>query len=125
MSGAARNFFILALLYAIGGMLLGLSMAISHDHSQMPVHAHAMAAGWLMSGFFAFFYHFFPHIGRSRLAQIHFWLTAVSGVILMVSLYLVLAGNPGVEPVTATSSIAFFVAVLLFAWIALPVLRKA
>ncbi|WP_119270342.1 hypothetical protein [Taklimakanibacter deserti] len=124
MTGAARNFFILALIYAICGMLLGLAMAIRQDHTQMPVHAHAMVAGWLMSGFFAFFYHFFPEIGRSRLAMIHFWLTAASGVVMLVSLFFVLSGNIAIEPVTAISSILFFLAILLFTWIALPVLRR-
>jgi len=125
MTGAARNFFILALLYAIGGMLLGLYMGLSQDHSQMPVHAHAMVLGWLMSGFFAFFYHFFPEIGRSRLANVHFWLTTASGLILLVSLFFVLSGNIGLEPVTGISSMAFFACFLLFAWIARPVFSRA
>lgn len=125
MTGAARGFFILAIVYAIAGMLLGLAMAISHDHAQMPTHAHAMVLGWLMSGFFAFFYHLFPDIGRSRLAQVHFWLTGASGIVLLVSLYFLTAGNEAIEPVTALSSIAFFVGTLLFAWIALPVVRRA
>jgi len=124
MTGAARNFFILALIYAVCGMLLGLDMAVRQDHTQMPVHAHAMVAGWLMSGFFAFFYHFFPEIGRSRLAMIHFWLTAASGVVMLVSLFFVLSGNIAIEPVTAISSVLFFLAILLFTWIALPVLRR-
>ena len=34
MHGIARNFFTLAILYAIGGMTIGLSMAISHDHTK-------------------------------------------------------------------------------------------
>jgi hypothetical protein len=125
MMGVARSFFILAIIYAICGILLGLDMAISHDHGQMPVHAHTMVAGWLMSGFFAFFYHLFPERAQSRLAHIHFWLTAVSGITLLISLFFMLAGNEAVEPVTAISSIAFFAALLLFVWIALPVVRQA
>ena len=125
MAGVARSFFVLAILYAISGMILGLAMAISHDHAQMPTHAHTMVLGWLMSGFFAFFYHLFPDAGRSRLAQIHFWLTAASGIILLVSLFFLTAGNDAFEPVTAISSLVFFAAILLFAWIALPVLRRA
>jgi hypothetical protein len=125
MTGVARNFFVLAMVYAICGILLGLDMAISHDHGQMPVHAHTMVLGWLMSGFFAFFYHLFPEIGRSRLAHIHFWLTAVSGIMLLVSLFFVLGGNEAIEPVTAVSSLVFFSAVVLFVWIALPVVRRA
>jgi hypothetical protein len=125
MKGVARNFFILAIIYAICGMILGLSMAISHDHTQMPVHAHTMVAGWLMSAVFAFFYHLFPTASASRLAPIHFWLTAVSGIALLVSLFFVLGGNPGVEPVTAISSIGFFLGMGLFVWIALPAIRIA
>ncbi|TMJ38963.1 MAG: hypothetical protein E6G87_05325, partial [Alphaproteobacteria bacterium] len=122
MTGAARNFFILALIYAICGMLLGLYMGLSQDHTQMPTHAHAMVLGWLMSGFFAFFYHFFPEIGRSWLARVHFWFTAAAGVVLLVSLYFVVGGNTQLEPVTGISSMLYFVGLLLFAWIALPVL---
>jgi hypothetical protein len=125
MTGAARNFLTLAIIYAICGMILGLVMGISQDHSQMPTHAHTMVAGWLMSGFFAFFYHLFPDINRSRLAMVHFWLTAASGIVMLVSLFLMFSGNPSVEPVTALASTAFFLCILLFAWIALPVLRRS
>jgi len=124
MTGVARLFFILAIAYAILGLLLGLHMSISQDHSQMPTHAHMMVLGWLMSAVFAFFYHLFPDVGRSRLAQIHFLLTAASGIILLVTLYMFLAGNIAVEPVLATASIGFFLAMLLFAWIAIPVVSK-
>ncbi len=125
MQGVARNFFILGIVMAIAGMMLGLSMAMSHNHVQMPVHAHIMVAGWLMSAVFGFFYHLFPVARQNKLATIHFWIHAVGIVVLTVSLYFVLGGNPGVEPVTAVSSILFFLGMLLFAWIAIPVVSKA
>ncbi len=125
MQGVARNFFVLAIAYAVCGMMLGVHMGMSHDHSQMPVHAHIMVAGWLMSAVFAFFYHLFPAARETRLAQVHFWLTAVSGVALVVSLFFLLAGNEGVEPVTGISSLGFLAGMILFAWIALPVVRRA
>ncbi|MDQ6437000.1 hypothetical protein RB623_23360 [Mesorhizobium sp. LHD-90] len=124
MHGVARNFFTLAILYAICGMALGLHMSITHDHSQMPVHAHAMVAGWLMSAVFAFFYHLMPAAAASRLAAVHFWLTAVSGVALIVGLYFLLAGKAAVEPVVATASMAFYAGILLFAGIAFSAMRK-
>ena len=125
MQGVARNFFILGIVMAIAGMTLGLKMAMTQDHIQMPVHAHIMVAGWLMSAVFGFFYHLFPAARQNKLATIHFWMHAVGIVVLTVSLYFVLAGNPGVEPVTAVSSILFFLGLLLFAWIAIPVVNKA
>jgi len=125
MQGVARNFFILGIVMAIAGLILGLKMAITEDHGQMPVHAHIMVAGWLMSAVFGFFYHLFPVARQNKLATVHFWIHAVSIVVLTVSLYFVLAGNPGVEPVTAVSSILFFLGMLLFAWIAIPVVSKS
>jgi cbb3-type cytochrome oxidase subunit 1 len=124
MQGIARNFFTLAIVYAIVGMILGLSMAISKDHSQMPTHAHIMVLGWVMSAVFAFFYHLVPAAAVSRLAHVHFWLAAVSGVGLVGGLYALLGGNASIEPVVAVSSMAFFAATLLFAWIALTAMWK-
>jgi predicted membrane channel-forming protein YqfA (hemolysin III family) len=125
MQGVARQFFVLGIIMAIVGMMLGLKMAMTHNYAQMPVHAHIMVAAWLMSAVFGFFYHLFPAARQNKLAPFHFWIHAVSIVVLVVSLYLVLAGNPGVEPVTAVSSILFFLGMLLFAWIAIPVINRA
>ena len=125
MQGVARNFFTLAVIYSIAGMALGLHMSITHDHNQMPVHAHTMVAGWLMSSVFAFFYHLFPAVRDSMPAKIHFWLTALSGIGLLIGLYLLLAGNQALEPVVAVSSIGFYAAMLLFAFIALPAVYRS
>ncbi|MEO5760600.1 MAG: hypothetical protein ABIQ51_27510 [Mesorhizobium sp.] len=124
MQGVARNFFTLAIIYALCGMALGLHMAITDDHGQMPTHAHTMVAGWLMSAVFAFFYHLFPAVAQKTLAVIHFWLTAVSGIGLVVGLYFLLAGNTAIEPLVAASSMGFYAAMLLFAFIALPAVWK-
>jgi FtsH-binding integral membrane protein len=124
MQRVARNFFTLAILYALCGMALGLDMSITQDHTQMPVHAHTMVAGFLMSAVFAYFYHLFPGAAAKPLAGVHFWLTAASGIGLLVSLYLLLAGNPAMEMVTAISSLGFYAGIVLFAVIALPVLWR-
>lgn len=124
MQGVARNFFTLAVIYALVGMALGLHMSISQDHSQMPTHAHIMTAGWLMSALFAFFYHLVPVAGTSRLAAVHFWLTAASGIGLLVGLFFLLGGNAAVEPLVAASSMGFYAALLLFALIALPAIWR-
>lgn len=125
MQGVARNFFTLAIIYSLFGMALGLHMAISQDHGQMPTHAHIMVAGWLMSSVFAFFYHLFPAVGQKKLAVFHFWLSAVSGIGLMIGLFVMLSGNPAIEPVLGISSMAFYAGMLLFAVIALPAIWKA
>ena len=125
MKGAARLFFILAIVYAICGMILGIHMAASHDHGEMPTHAHIMVAGWIMSSVFAFFYHLFPDIGAKRMAFVHFWVQAVSGIVLVVTLFFLLKGNESLEPITAVASFGFLAGMLIFAWNALPALRTA
>ena len=106
------------------GMALGLQMSITQDHGQMPVHAHIMVAGWLMSAVFAFFYHLVPAARASRLATVHFWLTAVSGTGLLVGLYFLLGGNAAIEPLVAVSSMGFYAAMFLFAYIAIPAMWR-
>lgn len=125
MKGAARLFFILALAYAVAGMVLGIVMAATHDHGEMPTHAHIMVAGWLMSSVFAFFYHLFPAIGASGGARLHFWVQAASGVTLVVALFFLLKGNEQLEPVTALASAGFLIGMLVFIWNAVPVLKAA
>ncbi|MBE7184723.1 MAG: hypothetical protein INR68_09985 [Methylobacterium mesophilicum] len=120
MQGVARHFFTLAIVYALCGMALGISMAISQDHSQMPTHAHVVAAGWLMSAVFAFFYQLVPAARASRLAPFHFWLSAVSGIGLMGGLFFLMRGDTWIEPVVGVASIGFYGGILLFALIALP-----
>jgi cbb3-type cytochrome oxidase subunit 1 len=124
MQGVARNFFTLAIIYSLCGMALGIHMAISEDHGQMPTHAHTMVAGWLMSAVFAFFYHLFPAVAQKTLAVVHFWLTAISGIGLMIGLYILLSGNAAIEPMLGIASIGFYAGMLLFAFIALPAVWK-
>ena len=125
MQGVARNFFTMAVIYSIVGMMLGLSMAMSHDHSQLPTHAHIMVLGWVMSAVFAFFYHLVPAARASRLASIHFWLAAISSIGMVVGLFVLYGGNPSIEPLLAVSALAYFAATLLFAFIAFSALWRS
>ena len=124
MQRVARNFFTLAIIFALCGMALGIHMGMSGDHGQMPTHAHIMLAGWVTSAIFAFFYHLFPSAGDRTLATVHFWLTTVSVIGLVVSLYFLMAGNESMEPVLGIASIGFLLGMLLFAFIALPVIWR-
>ena len=124
MQRVARNFFTLAIIFALCGMALGIHMGMSGDHGQAPTHAHIMLAGWVTSAIFAFFYHLFPSAGDRTLATVHFWLTTVSVIGLVVSLYFLMAGNESMEPALGIASIGFLLGMLLFAFIALPVIWR-
>lgn len=122
MQGVARNFFTLAVIYSILGMMLGLSMAMSQDHTQLPTHAHIMVLGWIMSSVFAFFYHLVPAARNSRLSTIHFWAATVSSIVMLVTLFMFYGGNAAIEPVLGIASLVYFAATMLFAFIALRAL---
>ena len=125
MQGAARLFFTVAICYAVLGMTLGLFMAISQNHGEMPTHAHIMLAGWVSSAIFAFFYHQFPAVSIKGIAIFHFWFQTTCAIIMMVSLLFIYGGHPGAEPGAAVGSIGYALGMLLFGYIALPVIWKA
>jgi heme/copper-type cytochrome/quinol oxidase subunit 1 len=125
MSGPARNFFTLAVIYAVLGVLLGLKMAITNDHGEMVTHAHIMLAGWVSMALFGYFYHLFPAINAKGIATVHFWIQAAASVVMLGSLFFVYGGNPAVEPGAAIGAISYGVGLLLFAYISLPAIWKS
>ena len=125
MQGAARRFFTLAIVYVILGIILGLQMAISGNHGEMVTHAHIMLVGWVSSALIAYFYHLFPATGSKPIATFHFWFYVASTVVMLGSLFLFFGGNAAAEPGAAVGSIGFALSMLLFAYIALPVVWKS
>ena len=67
---AASLSFLSAVLLAVAGMVWGLVMAITGDHSTMPAHAHLILLGWVSLFLFGIFYHLHPSIDRSKTALI-------------------------------------------------------
>src|SRR5260370_27669558 len=86
MRGIDGLFLRTAVVYALAGMALGIFMAMSDDHSQMPTHAHMNLLGWASMALYAVVYRVWPETARSPLATWHFWianlgtLVAVGGV---------------------------------------------
>jgi len=125
MQGAARYFFTLAIIFAIVGIILGLHMAMSNNHTQTVTHAHIMLAGWVSSALFAYFYHQFPAIGARPIAMVHFWVQAVAAVVMLASLFMVTGGNLAFDPGAAIGAMGWGLGMVLFAFIALPAVWKA
>ena len=119
MTGIAKNFFYSALAYGILGMGLGLHMAMSHDHAQMPVHAHIMVIGWLSFAVFGLFYHHFADAAPKMLSTIHIWLAQISFLGLVFGLWQLYSGNVQYEPVAAISAIAYSLSFILFSVVAI------
>jgi hypothetical protein len=112
MRGIAFYFFSAAALCVTGGMLWGIEMSISGDHSLMGAHAHLNLVGWVTMGLFGIYYAVTPTAAGSRLATIHFGV-ALAGVVLMVA-GIVMALREAGDAVVAIGSILTALSMLIF-----------
>jgi hypothetical protein len=124
MHGIGKAFFLSALVYGALGMLLGLHMAMSQNHGQMPTHAHILVIGWVSFAIFGLFYSAHGHAVPWLLARLHFWLAQVSLAALVVGLFLLYSGQTQYEPVAAVSSLGYAASFLIFAIAAIAAMRR-
>lgn len=106
-----------AVLMVIAGMIWGIIMAVSRDHSAMPAHAHLNLLGWVSLFLFGVFYHLHPAIDRSRAALIQVSTWIIGTVVLTIGVGLIHTGHDIGEPFAITGSLTVFAAMLLFGWL--------
>jgi cbb3-type cytochrome oxidase subunit 1 len=106
-----------ATLLAIVGMIWGIVMAASADHSTMPAHAHLNLLGWVSLFLFGIFYHLHPAVDRSRAAivQVAVWIAAT--VVVTIGVALIYRGHEMGEPIAIVGSLAVLADMLLFGWL--------
>ena len=115
MNALSSHFLRAATIYALLGMALGNYMGASHDHSQMPTHAHLLLLGWVSMAIYGLFYRGLGTAAASKLMQVHKWLAHISLIGLAGGLYVMFAGYAGIEPLVGIASILTFVSMALFA----------
>jgi peptidoglycan/LPS O-acetylase OafA/YrhL len=106
-----------AVLLAVAGMVWGIIMAISDDHSAMPAHAHLNLLGWVSLFLFGVFYHLHPTIDRTRTALIQVGTWIGGTVILTVGVGLLHTGHDVGRPFAAAGSLITVIAMVLFGWL--------
>lgn len=117
MPAVSNYYFRSAILFLIVGIGIGIHMSISQNHNVIGAHAHINLLGWVTSAIFGGYFALNPAKATGRLPLIQYGVYTLGVVVMGVSLYLLLQGNTGVEPVVAVSSLITFLGVLLFAWI--------
>src|SRR5690606_32068027 len=117
MPKISHLFFRTAVLFLIVGIGMGLQMAISQNHNVIGAHAHVNLLGWVTSAIFGGYYALNPAKAERRLAMVHYAVYRLGVAMMAVALYLLLLGNPAMEPVVAVSALITFAGVLIFAWI--------
>jgi hypothetical protein len=109
MMSASVLSFRAAVLMAIAGMIWGIVMGISQDHSTLAAHAHLNLLGWVSLFLFGVYYHLHPALDRSRVAT----------TILTIGVALVHSGRSSGEPIAAASSLLVLADMLFFGWLVL------
>lgn len=117
MPAISHLFFRAGILFLLVGIGLGLAMSISQNHDVIGAHAHINLLGWVTSAIFGGYYALNPAKAEGLLPRVHFWLYTVGVAVMSISLYLLLKGNAGMEPLVAAGSLAVAAGVLLAAWI--------
>ena len=124
-------FLLVATLLLICGALLGIYMGAREDFQLAPVHAHLNLAGWASLALFGLTYRAYPELAETRIAPIHFVVSAGPGssldtlawVLLPIGIGLsVLRASPGLA---IAASFLWVVGVLLFLAQLLRLLRSA
>jgi hypothetical protein len=106
-----------AVVMVIAGMIWGIAMGITQDHSTLPAHAHLNLLGWVSLFLFGIYYHLHPAVDRSRLASLQVWVWIVSTIILTIGVALVHSGHAIGDPIAAVSSLLVLADMLLFGWL--------
>ncbi|SFP38437.1 hypothetical protein SAMN05216330_10757 [Bradyrhizobium sp. Ghvi] len=113
----ARAWLRLAAFYFAVGVLLGVMMGASGDHSLFPLHAHINLLGWVSMALFGLTATAYPSVGAGRIAGAQFWMHNAGVPVMFVALLLKLRGVEAAEPVLGIASIVVGLSVLLFAWL--------
>ena len=116
--------FPVAVLLVLVGMVWGIEMAISQDHSAMPAHAHLNLLGWVSLFLFGIFYHLHPEIDRSRIALVQASAWIVGTVILVIGVGMVHTGHESGDPIAAVGSLIVLLGMLMFGWIVIGRQRR-
>jgi hypothetical protein len=106
-----------AVLMVIAGMIWGIVMGISQDHSTLPAHAHLNLLGWASLFLFGIYYHLHPTVDLNPLATKQVWAWIVATIILTIGVGLVHSGHAIGDPIAAVASLVVLADALLFGWL--------
>lgn len=111
-----RKFLMTSLGYAILGLLLGIHMAASHNHSQLVTHAHIMLVGFVVSFAYALCHKLWLPLAQPTLAKVQFVLHQFGTLAIVVGLFVLYGkymADAKIEPLLTAGSLAVLVAMIL------------
>ena len=86
-------FIIVGGLLGLAGMLWGIQMAITQDHTLAPGHAHNNLVGFVLMVIYGAYYKLVPSAAQTRLALTHFVLALVGALTMGAGVAMATSGN--------------------------------
>lgn len=111
----SRRWIVMALVYFVAAVSLGVVMGASHDFRLKTVHVHANLLGWVSMSLMGLIYRMYPRAASSQLARWHFALYQVALPTMLAGLASLMFGKPGAEPLVGVASVVMLAAVICFA----------
>jgi hypothetical protein len=111
------RFILAAVAFVIIGMLIGLYMGPTQDHTLLPVHTHLNLLGWATMMLYGLYYRSDAASAARPIAGWHFWIAFIGMILFAVGLAALQLGYSGVEIVLTVGSILSLIAMLIFGWV--------
>jgi cbb3-type cytochrome oxidase subunit 1 len=115
MTSKATRFFLVAAVFALVGMLWGIQMSATHDHTLSPAHGHLNLLGFVAMSVFGAYYALSPQAARSPLASVHFGLAILSVLVLVPGIVMAITGQG--EVLAKLGSVLAVLSMGLFAFV--------
>lgn len=111
-----RKFLMTAFGYAIVGIVLGIYMAMTKNHSQHVTHAHIMLVGFVVSFIYAACYKLWLPADTGGLGKAQYWGHQLSALGISIGLYILYGAHlpePTIGPVLGIFSIIALISLIL------------
>ncbi len=114
--GLADRFFVVAILFALTGMTVGIWMGINGPEffNYAPVHAHINLVGWATLFLCGLWYRGAPAAAATGLAQIHFYAAVLGAILLVIGILGAVMPNATLDMVIIPGSLLTAAAMVLF-----------
>ncbi|GIL39885.1 hypothetical protein [Roseiterribacter gracilis] len=93
MKDVAGLHFRAAVLCALTGMVMGIFMGVTEDHSARDAHAHLNLLGWVSLMLYGLYLRAHPAMATGKLAGAQFVVAVIGVVVMIASLWMMAMGN--------------------------------
>ena len=111
-----KRFFVVAILFALTGMGLGIWMGITGPEvfNYAAVHAHINLAGWATLFLFGLWYRGAPSAAAKGLAEAHFWVAMIGAILLVIGIVGAVMPNETLDKVVIPGSLLTLASMAMF-----------